>query len=305
MTSDIDPEVLVLLQEVLEDPSSTLTRTPERGFSSWLERREPVTAGEPLLSRAEKHLVRAHREAVAMLLYQACQREVMEAPSPWMYFCRRRAPDDEISPVDPELWRKRAVQTLELSPGTRSLEENTVARILEDGTSPPQPSRLAAASLNLVPRDETRIWLGLASQHQQDMAVARQCFVGVLSGRPSALNQAWSLLDLGSIDLRVGKVGEAWNLYRMACRHDDELPLALAFWLNVSLLVNNREDLFEASVRLQEVASPEHPFIAQCSAILGMSYKTWLPFPDSSRQLLDQVRDKLSATAQAVLHNAF
>src|SRR5262245_30723388 len=68
VTSTIDPEVQEILNEVLSDPESTLTRMPK----SWPPSSsiaDAISSGDPWLTRAERHLLRAHRESVSLILY--------------------------------------------------------------------------------------------------------------------------------------------------------------------------------------------------------------------------------------------
>lgn len=66
----IDPELHGLLDEIVADPRSALRLTPRKALGSWLfgdERiRPPLSA-----TNAERHLLEAHREALADLLIQA------------------------------------------------------------------------------------------------------------------------------------------------------------------------------------------------------------------------------------------
>jgi len=300
MSVEIDPEVRQLLDQVIADPSSTLTRIPERGFGSWLQRREPISAGEPMLSRAEKHLVRAHREEVALLLYQACQRMLLEDPAFGSHFCRRQRSDLEVKVPDADDWRRRANQELGLVSDSGSPELLLLEELKQGSTKSPDASRIAAASLSMSPRDEARIWLGLALYHEGKLGAARQGYMEVLRGQPAPLNRALSLLNLGSAELKRGDPGAAWENYRGASEVPADLALALVFLINSSILLGKTRDALEASRRLQQSVPAGHPLLSECARVITESARCLPEEARPYRRTLATLLTQLSPAAREV-----
>jgi hypothetical protein len=76
-----DPRLLELLREVSSDPKSRLLRLATQGTDpSRALRERPISASEPFLTRAERHLLQEHREQVAELLFDAAKRACFDAP---------------------------------------------------------------------------------------------------------------------------------------------------------------------------------------------------------------------------------
>ncbi len=293
--NSIDPEVRLLLEQVVKDPSSTLTRFPERGFGGWLRSREPLSGDEHFLTRAEKHLIRVHRESVAFLLYQGCQRSVLSGPSAAIALCRKLKPDLEVSPPEKQDLSTQASRELDSSSNALGRD---LLMALSTSLSPTGVS-LAAASLALVPRDETRIWLGLAFLTEGRLRPSRQCFLETLAGRPGTLNRSLAFADLGFIELVSARLQEAWEDYHRAADTDEQLPLALTGWMNTSLLTGNRRDLLEAAWCLQNVSTESS--LGECRSGIESIFTNWLRHgAGSSRLNLERVWEELPPAARHI-----
>src|SRR5688500_2340409 len=75
----IDPDLISILREVSADPKSRLMRLVTQGSGGRSPHEVPLSEREPLLTRAERHLVREHREQVAELLFDGARRDCLGA----------------------------------------------------------------------------------------------------------------------------------------------------------------------------------------------------------------------------------
>jgi tetratricopeptide (TPR) repeat protein len=303
MTAGFDLDVQDLIARAIDDPASTLTRTPE-DFSGWLRRREALSGGEALLTRAEKHLVRAHREELAILLYQACQSALFEEPTFNSYFCRKQSPSKEVKVPEPGDWKRRAARELPLAARVSVDASQALKEALARFPSPGWASRLAVASFNLLPRDETRIWLGLALHQEGSTNLARLSFEEALRVRPSTPNEALAHLNLGSCAFRSGDLTTAWEHYAFAARVGEGLVPALAFLMSSSILLGRDQEAIEASKRLEESVSGHHALLDECARVIR-AYTPGVGSKESSYcKTISSLWDRLSAAGREVLGGA-
>ena len=152
----IDPELHGLLDEIVTDSRSALRLTPRKALSSWLFRDEGVRAPASATS-AERHLLEAHREALAELLIQASRVAFWKEPG--MAIRVDSAPGARIGSVTEAELRERI--------GTEARQNPLLDPVLGTllGTWPlraEMAGELARASLALVPSDEARYAVAVA-----------------------------------------------------------------------------------------------------------------------------------------------
>jgi tetratricopeptide (TPR) repeat protein len=254
-----------------------------------------------MLSRAERHLVRAHREELALILYHGCQGALLEQPTFNTFFCRKQSPHGEVKFADPADWRSRAARELPWASRISAAAEAAIEEVLAESNEPERASRLAMASLNLLPRDETRIWLGLSLFQGGAWSVARTAFHEVLRGRPSIANEALAHLNLGSCAFRVGDWSTAREHYALATRVDGVMVPALIFFMSSSILLGEVQDAFDASRRLEDVMPQHHPLLGECAQVIR-TYTPGIVNKESAyNRTLSLLWDDLSPAAHEAL----
>jgi len=152
----IDPELHGLLDEIVADPRSALRLTPRKALSSWIfgDERAPRSLSA---THAGRHLLEAHREALAEILIQASRVAFWKAPG--MAIRVESASRTRIGPVTEAELQERI--------GTEARQNPLLDPVLGTllGTWPlraESAGELARASLALVPSDEARYAVALA-----------------------------------------------------------------------------------------------------------------------------------------------
>jgi hypothetical protein len=290
----IDPEVRMLLHEVVNDPTSALTRVPERGFGSWLSRTSPITASA-LSSKRDAHILRVLREEAAFLAYQACQRACLAAMPDEI--CQKLTPDLEISPLEPGELQTRVERVGSLSPHGVITPDAQKAFSCEAEYA----VKLATLSMSLQPRDETRIMLGIAWCSESRLALARECFAAVLSGRPMELNHVLAFSELGVVALSSGQTAEARNHYCRALDDGHPLMITLCGRLYTALLLGERYAFMETARALGDFAPVGHPMVVECRSKLAYIVTSIAPPSAAARELLRVLWDALPPPAQELL----
>ncbi len=262
-----DPEIQALLEEIVADPDSTLLRVPQTRLSRWIGKREPpLSAGESLLTRAERHLVQEYRESVALMLYRACQRRILGQPS-WKRMIHRSVLlDGDICIQDERTWRvevSRELETMNRVPGVDAGFQLLERCVPENRHDHPSASELAAASLRLVPRDETRIWLALALHEDEHDQSAFRALDSVLGHQPSRLNRALALENRGFVCMEQGNLGVALQWYRAAALGTDESAVPALAWLNISFQLADEGAVLEAASSAGELVCPDHASVLE------------------------------------------
>lgn len=152
----IDPELHGLLDEIVADPRSALRLTPRKALSSWLFGDERIPR-PPSATHAEKHLLEAHREALADLLIQASRVAYWKAPGMGIPVSQARG--SRLASVSEEMLLER----VEVEAGQNPLLDPVLGTLL--GTWPLRAETacdLARAALALVPSDEARYAVAVA-----------------------------------------------------------------------------------------------------------------------------------------------
>jgi hypothetical protein len=152
----IDPELHGLLDEIVADPRSALRLTPRKALSNWIFSEEIVKPPHSA-TRAEHHLIEAHREALAVILIQASRVAFWKAPG--LGISVDSASGSRIPRVTESELESRVAAESRQNP---ELDPNLTALL---GTWPLRAGQaldMARASLALVPSDEARYAVAVA-----------------------------------------------------------------------------------------------------------------------------------------------
>lgn len=257
-----DPEVQALLEEIVADPDSTLLCVPEAPLSKWLAKREPaVTAGEALLARNERHLMQEHREEAAVLLALACQSALLSRPIAESRIHRHVTGGVHLEPAPLAGLSARAERLANLERG----EPHRPA--LEDLSR--SPTSLAAASLRLVPRDETRIWLAIALALEGEPRSAIHVLRDVLAHRPTASNEIYARDECGAIEFRQARYDEALQWYSSAAALSGAGCISLTGWIASAFQAGNSAELKRASQQRDRLEKEDDPSFVESLLFLS------------------------------------
>jgi hypothetical protein len=155
----IDPEIRGLLEEIVADPRSRMRLAPRRALREWFDTGETIRPREASVTKAERHLIEVHREALAELLREAAWIAYWKAP---VFAHKPVASDGRLyDPADLEpRWRERARVYIK----EPCLQDSLVSLLAEclEGLTPARAHSLAMTSLTLVGNDKTRFYLALS-----------------------------------------------------------------------------------------------------------------------------------------------
>lgn len=298
-TATLDPEVVHLLAEVVADPRSCLNRAPRKPVAQWVVRREgPVSASEPFMSRAERHLIRVHREEVAHLLYQECQRAVLRG-SIGPHLVQRISPECRVCLPSKDLWSRRARRLR----NTALFETNREVFSLQSNNRPLKTEtalQFASASLRLVPRDSTRIWLGLAMLQLSWAHSALQVFGDVLKNSTVQLYRALAHLDSGLACLTLGQLRESRNHYRASAHTHQEFLPGQTSWMTTALWLADRRDFLKAADGMKDYGDEVAASASQFETALQPS--NWLiGFSEEGTRMFAETADRIPDIARRIL----
>lgn len=292
MTETLDPEVVALVQEIVDDPDSTLLRVPSAPLKRWLDRREPrVSAGEAFLTKAERHLLFAYREAAGRLLWQACGMRVMHRSS--VIFAARGEPLEE------EAWHLQARRIL--SGGVKESLREGIAFLSQcfGGAEDLPPSRIAAAALRLLPCDDLRNWLALALVFEEQPLAALRVLHTILAAGPDHLMRSVALENSGLANYSRGETMQAFQCYQLAIQADPDRPEPLLWAFTASLDLGDESAAMTAARRLSE--QWENPFIDRALSGLKEARRVQQWRPSSVGLVLARrIKDRLPEEARRV-----
>ena len=290
----IDPEVLALLRDGNADSEVPLlvarSLSDLRGYEEF---RQPKAVIKK--EKVKRHLLQVHREEVAWLLRQASGIAMQRHPQSMLATYANT--DEHFVLPDEDSLRKRAAGLRDVANGLGANEVDALRGLL--GLMPiafSSASRLAEASLDLLPRDDTRLYLALALIHEQNHQPAFGLLKDVLDRNQYGMDAAMAWTNLATLYHQEGAFGEAQDAARNATEIADQLP-ALVNWLGNSCLVADRMTALEVARRIDERLPPNHPASEEYTAILAKTAHssackhTVLTFQDqlgpTCRRLLD------------------
>lgn len=260
----IDPELLELLREISADPKSRLMKLATQGVDTRIGLRErPISGGEPFLTRAERHLVREHREQVAYLLYKAAQRAILAAPQEESLVLRKSAPGMDVEVPAAQWFGSQLSRALAAVPA----DDEALNMIglfdgdLREATSSGYGAKLTAAQLRLCPRDSARNHMAMSQVLQGRQREGIEGYKDILRSRPSSTCRSIASQNLAFEHLLDGELRPALDLYRDASLASRLRPEPIFGWLHTSLCLCDRPSALIASAHLSESLSES---MAEC-----------------------------------------
>jgi hypothetical protein len=291
---EIAPEIRGLLEEIVADPRSAIRFAPRRALRSWFESDEILGARDVSRTRAEKHLIEAHREALAQLLYDAAKIAYWKAPE---LSLRPLGSDGRpYSPHEEEpLWRLRAEKRLGC---TRMVSDGAelLRKCLTD-VSPEDGHALALASLGLVRRDETRVCLACHLMKNQPRA-ALVVFERTASRTTSARIRGLAWGEVGARLVSLGRLEEAKEAY---WRSKGDWPYAWFSLFNLACFTGKSGEATNCSKELGLLFSPDSSTVSEMSSLLTRWARERTEKEiRCARETVARIADGLSAPAREV-----
>jgi len=235
---EIAPEIRALMQEVVDDPRSTIRLAPRRALFPWLESGD--TLGHVSGTKAERHLVQAHRESLAQIFYEASKIAYWKAP---VLSHRRISSDGSLyDPVAEEReWRTRAARKVESAPLSDGVE---LLRQCLEGVRQELGFQLARASLSLVMSDPVTIVLAGHLKRTEARASLRVFErLGTQSPSLEVRGAAWA--GAGSRLCFLQDHAGAASAY---ARADSGWPCGSLYVLNLMLVMGREKEAREAAI---------------------------------------------------------
>jgi hypothetical protein len=229
---EIEGEIRGLLQEIVDDPRSSARLAPRRPMREWFDGGEAIRAREVDGTAVERHLVAAHREALAAMLLEAAQIAYWQAP---ILSFRPIGPD--AAPYDERaaevrwrpLVRRRIERTSELGAGVDLL------RACLDGIRADQGHALAQASLSLVPSDAARYYVTRTLPWDRPRTA-----IALLERLVGIAQDPWRIAALSSLGARrcsTEEFGLGLKAYREATTRDPQGCVDMICVFNLSCLL--------------------------------------------------------------------
>jgi hypothetical protein len=242
----IDPELHGLLDEIVADPRSALRLTPRKALSSWLFSDEHLRR-PPSATSAARHLLEAHREALAELLIQASRVAYWKAPS--MSIQVGGPHGSRILSVTEEALENSVATEARQNP---ELDANLSALL---GTFPLRAEMaldLARASLALVPSDEARYAVAVALPESEPEGAIRilDPLVQRQEKKKNAELTCRILSTLGRRQAAAKRFASAKSSYSR-CRDTTAAAVVLEYCIaNLSFYLGDRSSALEAARRI-------------------------------------------------------
>jgi len=274
---ELDAELSGLLAEIAADPRSRLRLAPKRALRSWYLSDEVVRPGNFDRTKAERHLLEAHRDALAELLMRAARVAYWRKPTLSIPLDRA---GKLYAPAELERdWPKRPAGEL----------DESLSVLLED------PGRirhehgeaLATAALALVPSDSARLLLGFSKKARQPRSAAH--LLDQLAGPrrdPKVLEP--SLQASGSSLVMAGDLEGAVQRYELATTLS---PLASLSLFNLHAFSGSTSEAREHLSQIANLSAKER--LAACNQLAEWArlqssrarQRAWATFSALSNQL--------------------
>jgi tetratricopeptide (TPR) repeat protein len=246
---EIDPEIRGLLEELVSDPRASIRLVPKRALRPWLESSDTASSRDVSENRLARHLVEAHREALARLLLEASRIAYWKSPV-LSHFPTGK--NGELYDVLAEegSWLERSRRKAERSaPMDEGVE---LLRQCLEGIDPKRGYDLARGSLSLVAADEASMALAFHMKEEQPRS-SLSIMERVARGTPCARMRelAWSGAASRRCRLKVfDSAIEAYDLVR------ENWPEAWAYIFNLATVQGRTVRALEAAKAIEQSRIP-------------------------------------------------
>jgi hypothetical protein len=264
---EIAPEIRGLMEEIVADPRSRMRLAPRRALREWFDSGETIRPSEVSGTKAERHLIAVHREALAELLREAAWIAYWKAP---MYAHKPVGSDGRMfDPLEREPdWVGRAAMHARLA-RDRDSSTGLLAQALE-GLTADQAHDLARTSLSLVGSDRTRCYLALTVPWEGPrtaLSVLRR----VLNRKHDRTMVDRVLLHVGVRLCAIGDYAKAREAYQSAAKGEEALH-ARSYAFNLSCFLGDERQAIEEGRELSRHATPDSEVLLSLRDLI----RTWV-----------------------------
>lgn len=260
---EIAPEIRGLLEELVADPRSSIRLVPRRPLRTWFDSDETIRPREVSGTKLERHLIEAHREELAQLLFEASRIAYWKDPGPNV---RPIGLDGRL--FDPataeESWRSRAQGEAGAVQGDGDV---TLVRECLRSIPPHLGLRLSLASLALVPCDRTRVALAECVPWSQPRTAIG--FFRRLAVRPRPSSLLPDIMRFLAARLcSVDRLDDARSLYREATTVDPGYQVDWLCSLNLSCFLNEESSAADDAREMDKLLCLDDPRLAEARGLL-------------------------------------
>jgi hypothetical protein len=285
---DIVGEIRGLLEEIAADPRSSARFTPRRALREWFDGGEALRARSMDGTRAERHLVAAHREGLAATLLEAAK------------IAYWKDPVLSLRPIEPggalyderaaeERWRPSAQRRAERA--TESGAEVELLRACITQVRPEHGHDLALASLSLVPSDAARYFVTRTLPWDRPRtAISLLRRLAALAKGPIRVH---ALSSLACRLCAIEELSEARAFYLEAAHSSSAIPDDWFFLFNLSCLLGDVSEASMASRELGEIVGGNHPRTKQVAELCA---RWWATRSSQDRSVAARVSARLSGS---------
>jgi len=260
---DIAPEVRGLLEEIVADPRSAIRLAPRRALSTWFDAGETARVSDIARTKAERHLVEAHREELAELLCEASWISYWKTPGFAVKPVGANGQLYQPASLEPDWVRRARAEDGTLLWGAGATAGIALLQECLLGIRPQQGLALASASLSLIPSDRTRCYVALNipwSHPRAAIYLWRR-----LEKRAQPRLRPDILLSLGARACCIGLLNEARKFYRVSNDLNPHSPYGLMCTFNLSCFLGEIDAAKREAEGLHLLISREDPRLKEVS----------------------------------------
>lgn len=281
----LEPELHGLLTELAERPERAGLLRKDISFRELLTP-EPLGLGSSLgWDALERHLLRAQREELALLLLQASQ---------WKHRSTRRrllCPRDasgKVLTVDLRRWKRRAQhqRQIEGMMGEGHGAMGLLQRVLvPEPNAGPTARELAVASLRLVPRTEALMCVATMTGYAGDRSRAQALYQRALEGCPSDFLAGLIFQNLAALACAAGRYHDVIEWSRRAALSSPDPQRAAIAWFAGALQAGQASELRSAAACLRQTVADDSEELAEYVGLMrkDRAEGEWSPTRDAVR----------------------
>ena len=299
----LDSAVEDLLREIASDPESRLLRVARpRDFEILFDRAPAVTVATAGITKAERHLLCAHRGELAWVLREACRTRLLRDPAldPWVG--RYDTVDRRSESYDVAAWKRLAERGFRHDSSDPLVSEGI--HLLEHCVRPEfhrlDIAQLAVASFRLEPTDQARIYVGLDLALRSQLAMSKRTLQEVLRGEPSVRNNASAWHNLALTLSLEGDFVNACAAARNSVRKETTRPEHLLNWFAYTLKARNKHEALEAAEAIRGLLNDENEVVQLFEDQLRSQKTSAERIRADTRDFVHSIMDQLPVAARRV-----
>lgn len=301
-----NPDLEGLLHEIAADPRSHLLRVERPDvYASLRDRQTAVSHRATGLTSPERELLRSYRYEAAYLLRETCVALLTETSGD--IFDRGEGLDSQPS-LRPTSERQRDLVAAAEGMSSVTAASSASFKRLISSLAGASVSRVATASLRLLPTDQARIYIGQHAIARRQPLSALACFREVLGRRPrpTQLNEVFARTNAGCAFFQLDRIADALKAYRGAALQGELRLESAVGWLISAVQLGSRAEVLGSAHLLDDRLGPDHPnlvlFLQRDSRRRARGI--WRP-SDSARRFVQDIAGGLGQTSRRILDEVY